>query len=200
VNVSFNPLAEQELNDATRYYELESPGLGAAFLTEVQRCCDAIVEGGALVVFGQNDSGCFRCREGLPAAGGVDEMVSVPKFKHVTDVVAEDYWSYTTREGAPRTSRVTIGRPTPWPSDHQGDWLCPLEIEHFTEGIRAIAGVGPVDALMNAIGMVKAFAEEIEPFTPLAHATLAGQPAAQWSEPARRPASRPANRKRKSRR
>ena len=93
-------------------------------------------------------------------------MVSVPKFKHVTDVVAEDSWSYTTKEGTPRISRVTIGRPRPWPNDNHGDWLCPLEIEHFTDGIRAIAGVGPVDALMNAIGMVKAFAEEIKPFTP----------------------------------
>ncbi len=44
MNVSFNPLAEQELNDAARYYELESPGLGNAFLTEAQRCCDEIVE------------------------------------------------------------------------------------------------------------------------------------------------------------
>ena len=44
MNVSFNPLAEQELNDAARYYELESPRLGAAFLTEVPRCCDGIVE------------------------------------------------------------------------------------------------------------------------------------------------------------
>ena len=37
MNVSFNPLAKQELNDAARYYELESPGLGAAFMMEVQR-------------------------------------------------------------------------------------------------------------------------------------------------------------------
>ena len=44
MNVSFNPLAEQELNDAAKYYELESPGLGVGFLIEVQRCCDAIVE------------------------------------------------------------------------------------------------------------------------------------------------------------
>ena len=42
--VSFNPLAEQELNDAARYYELESQGLGAAFLREVERCCALIVE------------------------------------------------------------------------------------------------------------------------------------------------------------
>jgi toxin ParE1/3/4 len=44
VNVSFNPLAERELNDVARYYEMESPGLGAAFLTEVQRCCDGLAE------------------------------------------------------------------------------------------------------------------------------------------------------------
>jgi toxin ParE1/3/4 len=44
VNVSFHPLAERELNDAAQYYELKSVGLGAAFLTEVQRCCDLIVE------------------------------------------------------------------------------------------------------------------------------------------------------------
>ena len=44
MNVSFNPLAEQELNDAAQYYDLESPGLGAAFLTEVQRSCKAITE------------------------------------------------------------------------------------------------------------------------------------------------------------
>lgn len=42
--VSFNSLAEQELNDAAQYYELESAGLGAAFLSEVERCCASIVE------------------------------------------------------------------------------------------------------------------------------------------------------------
>jgi len=43
VNVSFNVLAERELNDAAQYYELESPGLGAAFLAEIEKCCEAIV-------------------------------------------------------------------------------------------------------------------------------------------------------------
>ena len=43
MKVSFNLLAERELNDAAQYYELESPGLGAAFLTEVENCCDAIL-------------------------------------------------------------------------------------------------------------------------------------------------------------
>jgi plasmid stabilization system protein ParE len=44
VIVSFHPLAERELNDAAQYYEMESPGLGAAFLSEVERCCTSIVE------------------------------------------------------------------------------------------------------------------------------------------------------------
>jgi plasmid stabilization system protein ParE len=43
VNVSFHLLAERELNDAAQYYELKSPGLGAAFLAEVESCCDAIL-------------------------------------------------------------------------------------------------------------------------------------------------------------
>ena len=44
MKVSFNPWAERELNDAAQYYELESPGLGAAFLSEVERACTAITE------------------------------------------------------------------------------------------------------------------------------------------------------------
>jgi hypothetical protein len=75
---------------------------------------------------------------------------------------------YTTKEGTPKTSRIVIGRPRLWPKESQGDWICPIEVEGFTDGTRAIAGVGPVDALMNAIEVVKAFAEKIEPFTPRA--------------------------------
>jgi hypothetical protein len=96
-------------------------------------------------------------------------MARVPRFEHVTDVIANDSWSYTTKEGTPKISRLVIGRPRPSPNESHGDWICPMEIEHFTGGARAVAGVGPVDALMNAIGVVKAFAEEIGPFTPRAH-------------------------------
>jgi plasmid stabilization system protein ParE len=44
VGVTFNELAERELNDAAQYYEREEPGLGAAFLAEAGRCTDSIVE------------------------------------------------------------------------------------------------------------------------------------------------------------
>lgn len=44
MRVTFNELAERELNDAAQYYEHEEPGLGAAFLTEIRRCAEAVAE------------------------------------------------------------------------------------------------------------------------------------------------------------
>jgi plasmid stabilization system protein ParE len=42
VRVTFNELAERELNEAAQYYEREQPGLGAAFILAVQRCAASI--------------------------------------------------------------------------------------------------------------------------------------------------------------
>ena len=38
----FHLLAEHELNEAAQYYDLADPGLGAAFLEEVDRCLQSI--------------------------------------------------------------------------------------------------------------------------------------------------------------
>ena len=38
----FHRLAEYELNETAQYYDLEDPGLGAAFLDEVDRCLQSI--------------------------------------------------------------------------------------------------------------------------------------------------------------
>ena len=43
-SVSFHPLAERELDDAARYYELESPGLGKALLDAGEKTCALIIE------------------------------------------------------------------------------------------------------------------------------------------------------------
>jgi plasmid stabilization system protein ParE len=40
----FHRLADRELNEAAQYYELESPGLGASFLKEVERCLELIAD------------------------------------------------------------------------------------------------------------------------------------------------------------
>ena len=39
---AFHKLAERELNEAAQYYELETPGLGLAFVSEVERCLRSI--------------------------------------------------------------------------------------------------------------------------------------------------------------
>jgi toxin ParE1/3/4 len=39
---SFHDLADRELNEAAQYYELETPGLGLAFVNEVERCVRSI--------------------------------------------------------------------------------------------------------------------------------------------------------------
>jgi plasmid stabilization system protein ParE len=44
MRISFNPLAERELNEAAQYYAIENPDLGAAFLTEVERACQFLTE------------------------------------------------------------------------------------------------------------------------------------------------------------
>jgi hypothetical protein len=45
VVVSFHALARLELNEAAQYYETESTGLvGQAFITEVERCANEIVQ------------------------------------------------------------------------------------------------------------------------------------------------------------
>ncbi|MEP7306395.1 MAG: type II toxin-antitoxin system RelE/ParE family toxin [Acidobacteriota bacterium] len=41
---SFHDLAKVELNEAAQYYERESPGLGVAFVAEVERCTVAILQ------------------------------------------------------------------------------------------------------------------------------------------------------------
>jgi plasmid stabilization system protein ParE len=44
LQVTYHRLAELELSEAAQYYDLESPGLGASFLNEVERCTAAIAE------------------------------------------------------------------------------------------------------------------------------------------------------------
>jgi plasmid stabilization system protein ParE len=40
----FHQLAERELTEAAKYYELESPDLGTSFIREVERCVRSIAD------------------------------------------------------------------------------------------------------------------------------------------------------------
>ena len=80
------------------------------------------------------------------------------RFKTIERPIAEDRWSWKTAQGKNVVSRIVVGIPQPHP---QGDWCCPVFIEHITEHIVPAMGVGPVDALMNAMTLVKTFSDKI---------------------------------------
>lgn len=76
----------------------------------------------------------------------------------VFDVVAEDWWEYE-HEGQPYVAHVSVGRPR---RDDDGAWVSPLKVEgaHAVwnpfssqrwKGWKPIEGMGPLDALMNAL-------------------------------------------------
>ena len=51
---------------------------------------------------------------------------------------------------------IAVGRPRP-EEDQKGPWICPLYIERFTNGVRNVHGVGPLDSLLNAMNLLRQF-------------------------------------------
>jgi hypothetical protein len=90
----------------------------------------------------------------------------LPELTTIDDPIADDFWPYETDEGVRRVARVTLGRPAPIPGDPNGDWYCPLRIEHRMSGILCVVGVGPVDALTNAARVVSEHFHELRKVSP----------------------------------
>ncbi|MBZ4421009.1 hypothetical protein [Myxococcus sp. RHSTA-1-4] len=99
-----------------------------------------------------------------------------PKLSSIDDPIADDHWQYRTEDGAQRISHILIGRPAPVADGKT--WYCPLSFEHVTKGIEYAYGVGPVDALMNAMYFVRRRFYEFDDVTPRAKAPRAKPPSA----------------------
>jgi hypothetical protein len=93
-----------------------------------------------------------------------------PQLTTIDDPIAEDSWAYTASDGSTKVSRLIVGRPQPLPGEADQAWYCPLSIEGHLPGIKCVMGVGPVDALMNAMTLVRRFFEEQSDVTPRAGA------------------------------
>ncbi|HZI05352.1 MAG TPA: hypothetical protein VEZ71_15075, partial [Archangium sp.] len=91
-----------------------------------------------------------------------------PRLTTIDDPIAEDHWSYATKDGETKVSRIVVGRPQPLPGEAERAWYCPLSIGGYLPGIKCVMGVGPVDALMNAMTLVRRFFEEHSDVTPRA--------------------------------
>ena len=77
------------------------------------------------------------------------------------DVIADGVWRIPEmmrklRKGRKKTAYIAIGRPLP-DADPRGGWVCPIQIEHFTGGMRNVHGIGPLDALWNAMTLLRQF-------------------------------------------
>jgi hypothetical protein len=81
-----------------------------------------------------------------------------PKLVGVDDPIADDHWEYVASRGKRRVSRLTVGRPVYYARERL--WYCPVRIEGYTAGVDTVFGLGPVDALMNAMTLVKRFFDE----------------------------------------
>jgi len=92
----------------------------------------------------------------------------LPKIDKITDVIAADEWRYKTSDGKTVVAHIEVGRPQRAPEEFHGDWYCPVFVEGFTPRIVPAMGVGPVDALMNAIILVRGFADKIGDYSPRA--------------------------------
>jgi len=114
-----------------------------------------------------------------------------PKLAAIDDPIADDYWSYETRDGTRRTSRVLIGRPAPLADKRDG--YVPIIFEHVTEGIYYSYGVGPVDALMNAMHFIRRRFYALKEVQPRAKPTPGSK---RRKEPKRSETARPKTKKR----
>jgi hypothetical protein len=92
----------------------------------------------------------------------------MPQLERIDDPIAEDWWGYTTPDGQERLTRIVIGRPLPIPDDPHGDWCCPLVLPELFPHVECVGGVGPVDALANAMALVKVFQDSVGGITPRA--------------------------------
>jgi hypothetical protein len=79
-----------------------------------------------------------------------------PVLDRIDDVIAEDVWD----DDDGHRCKLIVGRPAQVPADAgkpHPTWYCPVYIESIMPRIRPIYGGGPVDALMNAMTLVRSY-------------------------------------------
>ena len=82
------------------------------------------------------------------------------KMEKIDDLIADGVWRLPDaiqklRKGR-KTAYIAIGRPRP-DGEARGNWICPIQIEHFTNKVVNAHGVGALDALLNAMTLLNQF-------------------------------------------
>jgi len=79
------------------------------------------------------------------------------KIDTIEDVIARDRWSYKNNDGKILSAEIIVGRPFRTNKEAKENWVCPVFIETFTTRVISAIGSGPVESLMSAMTLVKAF-------------------------------------------
>ncbi len=79
----------------------------------------------------------------------------------IEDVIACDTWTATASDGSAVAHEIIVGRPFEVQDEKKTFWVCPISIHNFTDRIVQAQGVGPVDALMNAMTLAKTLFDTI---------------------------------------
>lgn len=83
------------------------------------------------------------------------------KRRSVVGPIASDTWTYTDPEGQKHVVKLQLGKPQPIVGDPHADWFCPVYVEGWTPHVVPAIGIGPFDALMNALVVVRSFREHV---------------------------------------
>ena len=87
-------------------------------------------------------------------------MAPLPEIAEIHDPIAEDVWHIRVADGRTVSHRIVVGRPFPEdPARGDSGWCCPVMIEGSLSKPCPAMGVGPVQALMNAMHLVRSFFE-----------------------------------------
>ena len=81
------------------------------------------------------------------------------KIDTIENVIARDQWRYKNKDGKTVSAEIIVGKPFLFPlsKGEQESWVCPVFIETFTTRVISAVGAGPVESLLSAMTLVKAF-------------------------------------------
>lgn len=81
--------------------------------------------------------------------------------RSVPGPIASDTWTYIDGTGDKKIAKLQVGKPRRIPRDEHGDWFCAVYVEGWTPHVVPAIGIGPLDALMNALTLVRSFREHV---------------------------------------
>ena len=86
-------------------------------------------------------------------------MAQFKKRRSIPRPIATDVWTFTDASGKKRRAKLSIGKPRRVPGEPE--WYCEAHVSEWMSHVVPAIGVGPLDALDNAMKLVRGFQEYV---------------------------------------